>query len=256
MTSPTPPGNDLATIVSRTRHLLLDFDGPICSIFAGLPAVTVADRLRKLFGDHAQLPDEITRTADPLEIFAYAATISQDLAARVETEMTDQELAAVVTAAPTPYVHEVVTACQNSDRSVAVVSNNSAAAIHSYLARHGLDDRISLVVARTIHNPGLLKPNPHLITEAVNALNAEPGECTLVGDSVTDIEGARLANVQSIGYANKPGKRERLGSAGAGAIINSLADLALRLRACVANPELLQLSPRLQGRAFGTPAPG
>lgn len=230
MTNSTSPGNDLDTIVSRTRHLLLDFDGPICSIFAGLPAATVADRLRKLFGDHAQLPDDIALTPDPIEVFAYAATIGEDLAARVETEMTDQELAAVATAAPTPYVHEVVTACQNSGRSVAVVSNNSAAAVHSYLARHGLDDRISLVVARTNHDPALLKPSPHLITQAVDALNAEPGECTLVGDSVTDVQGARLAGVQSIGYANKPGKRERLTAAGAPAIVNSLADLALRLR--------------------------
>ena len=29
MTASTPPGSDLDTIVSRTRHLLLDFDGPI-----------------------------------------------------------------------------------------------------------------------------------------------------------------------------------------------------------------------------------
>ena len=166
MTAPTPPGSDLDTIVSRTRHLLLDFDGPICSIYAGLPAATVADRLRKLFGDHAQLPGEIARTADPLEVFAYAATVSEDLAARVETEMTGQELAAVATAAPTPYVHEVVTACRNSGRSVAVVSNNSSRAVRSYLARHGLDDRISLVVARTNHDPALLKPSPHLITQA------------------------------------------------------------------------------------------
>ena len=57
--------------------------------------------------------------------------------------MTGQELAAVATAAPTPYVHDVVTACQNSGRSVSVVSNNSARAVHAYLARHGLDDRIS-----------------------------------------------------------------------------------------------------------------
>jgi len=238
MTSPASSGSDLDTIVSRTRRLLLDFDGPICSIYAGLPAITVADRLRKLLGDHPQLPEDITRTADPLEVFAYAATISEDLAARVETEMTDQELAAVATAAPTPYVREVVTACQTSGRSVAVVSNNSAAAVHSYFARHGLDDRISLVVARTHHDPALLKPSPHLITQAVRALNAEPGECTLVGDSVTDVQGAHLASVQSIGYANKPGKRERLTAAGAGAIINSLADLALSLRARAANPEL------------------
>lgn len=113
MTSPTPRGSDLDAIVSRTRYLLLDFDGPICSIFAGLSAATVADRLRKLLGDHAQLLGQIARTEDPFAVFAYAATISEDLAARVEAEMTDQELAAVPTAAPTPYVHEVVTACQN-----------------------------------------------------------------------------------------------------------------------------------------------
>jgi beta-phosphoglucomutase-like phosphatase (HAD superfamily) len=256
MTSATPAASDLDAILTRTRHLLLDFDGPICSIFAGLPAATVAGRLRKLLGDHPQMPGDIASTPDPFAVFAYAATVSEDLAAQVETEMTDLELAAVATAAPTRYVHEVVTACQDSGRTVAVVSNNSARAVHSYLARHGLADRISLVVARTDHDPALLKPSPHLITWAVVSLDAGPGECTLVGDSVTDIQGARLAGVQSIGYVNKPGKRERFTAAGAGAIINSLADLALRLRARAANPELLQLSLRFQGCAFGTPRAG
>lgn len=59
-----------------------------------------------------------------------------------------------------------------------------------------------------------------------------------MGDSVTDIQGADLASAQSIGYANKPGKRERLAAAGAGAIINSLAELALRLRARMSDWEL------------------
>ena len=258
MTSPAPPGGDLDTIVARTCHLLLDFDGPICSIFAGLPAATVADRLRKLFGDHASIPDDIACTADPFAVFAYAATIREELAARVEAEMTAQELAAVPSAAPTPYVHEVVTACQNSGRSVAVVSNNSARTVHAYLARHSLDDRISVVVARTNHDPALLKPSPHLITQAVDALDAEPGECTLVGDSVSDIQAARLAGVHSIGYANEPGRRESFTAAGAGAIIDSLADLALRLRARVANPDLLQLSTaaRAHLRRAGPDSPG
>ena len=158
MTSLTPPGSDLDTIVSRTRHLLLDFDGPVCSIFAGLPAATIAGRLRKLLGDHARLPGQIARTEDPFAVFAYAATISEDLAARVEAEMTSQELTAVPTATPTPYVHEVVTACQNTGRSVAVVSNNSARTVHAYLTRHGLDDRIGLVVARTSPTPGSSSP--------------------------------------------------------------------------------------------------
>ena len=237
MTSPTPAASDLDTILARTRHLLLDFDGPICSVFAGLPSATIAARLRKLLGDPAQLPDQIARTEDPFAVFAHAATISEDLAARVEAEMTDQELAAVPTAAPTPYVHEVVTACQNSGRSIAVVSNNSARTVHAYLTRHGLDDRISLVIARTTHNAALLKPSPHLITQAVDALAAEPGACTLVGDSVTDIQAARLASVHSIGYANEPGKRKGFIAARADAVISSLAELALKLRAYVVDPE-------------------
>jgi hypothetical protein len=109
--------------------------------------------------------------------------------------------------------------------------------------------RTAIVRARAGHDPALLKPSPHLITQAVDALNAEPGQCALVGDSVTDIKAAQLASVQSIGYASEPGKREQLTEAGAGAIINSLADLALRLRAHVANPELLQLSLRTFSRA-------
>src|SRR6266480_3692512 len=34
----------------------------------------------------------------------------------------------------------------------------------------------NLVIARTSHDPALLKPSPHLITQAVEALDAEPGD--------------------------------------------------------------------------------
>ena len=50
---------------------------------------------------------------------------------------------------------------------------------------------------------------------------------------MTDVQGARLASVHSIGYANEPGKQEWLSEACAGAIINSLADLALKFRPIV-----------------------
>jgi phosphoglycolate phosphatase len=237
MTSTIPPGSDLAAILARARHLFLDFDGPICSIFAGLPAATVADRLRKHIPGDIQLPDHIADTADPLEVFTWSAAISGHLAARIEAELTDLEVTAAATAQPTPYVHEVVSACRDSGRSLAVVSNNSARAVHAYLTQHGLDDRILIVVARTSHDPALLKPSPHLIQQAIDVLEAEPGECTLVGDSTTDVQGAQLAGIESIGYANKPGKHERLAAAGAGAVITSMAELALKLRACAPSPD-------------------
>jgi phosphoglycolate phosphatase len=232
MTSSPPPGQALDDILARTRYLLLDFDGPVCDIFAGLPAPAIAGQLRKLLtGQNHQLPDNIAQTMDPLEIFAYSATISADLAASVEAEMADLELAAVPTARPTPYVHEVVTSCRDTGRTVAIVSNNSGRAVHAYLARHGLDDRIQLIAARTSPDPALLKPSPHLIDQAITSLAAPTRECVLIGDTTADIQAAGQAGIDSIGYANQPGKHASLTQAGAQAVISSLADLVLPLRA-------------------------
>jgi hypothetical protein len=113
----------LGQLIARTRYLLLDFDGPICDIFAGLPATTVADRLRKLItGQGITLPEHITSSPDPIEVFTYSATIGPELAAQVENEMAEQELAAVATAKPTPYVHDVIASARESGRPAALVA--------------------------------------------------------------------------------------------------------------------------------------
>ena len=236
MTSPGTNAAALGAIIARTRYLLLDFDGPICSIYAGLSDVTVAAQLRKLIP--GELPEEIASTPDPIEVFQYSATVSDEMAARVEAEMADLEVEAVPTAEPTPYVHEVIASARESGRIVGVVSNNGPRAVNAYLDRHSLSGGIRLVVARTSHDPALLKPSPYLIDEAVHGLDADPAASTLVGDSFTDIEAAHGAGVASIGYANKPGKRERMTQLQAGAVITSMADLALSLRAHRASREL------------------
>jgi phosphoglycolate phosphatase-like HAD superfamily hydrolase len=64
----------------------------------------------------------------------------------------------------------------------------------------------------------------------------DPAAATLVGDSLTDIEAAQQPGVASIGYVNKPGKRERMTQLRAGAVITSMADLALSIRARTSNP--------------------
>ncbi len=232
MTAGTTPGDTAAKLLARTRYILLDFDGPVCDIFAGLPDATVAARLRKLISGHGvQIPDEIARTPDPIEVFTYSANISTALATMTEAEMAEQELAAVATARPAPYVHDVVTSCRDSGRPVAVVSNNAERAVRSYLALHGLDDRIDLIAARTSPDPALLKPSPHFISQAITGLRAQPGECVLIGDSTTDIQAANRAGIASIGYANRPGKPASLTAAGATAVVTSLADLVLPIRA-------------------------
>lgn len=59
----TPPVDDpeaLHRILTNTHALLLDFDSPICSVFAGYPAHFIADHLREVLAEsgHSRLPPE------------------------------------------------------------------------------------------------------------------------------------------------------------------------------------------------------
>jgi hypothetical protein len=73
---------------------------------------------------------------------------------------------------------------------------------------------ITYISARTDADPSLMKPNPHLVWQALDKLGADPKRTILVGDSLTDIEAAKAAGVLAVGYANKPGKADRFAAAG------------------------------------------
>jgi beta-phosphoglucomutase-like phosphatase (HAD superfamily) len=229
MNDPAPPFAALDGILRQTRHLLLDFDGPVCDLWAAHPTALAADRLRKLLTDeNLQLPETIAATADPLAILSYAATISPDLAATAEADLTDLELSAVPTAQPAGYAHDVITSAPASGRTVTVISSCSARAVNTYLARNSLDGQVELVVARTTHEPYTATG---LTEHAITALHDDPAACTLVASSPAIIEAANAAGMHTIGYARTPSDHEHLADTQASAVTSSLADLVLRLRA-------------------------
>ncbi|MEV6981568.1 HAD family hydrolase [Sphaerisporangium sp. NPDC051017] len=214
-------------LLADVKHVLFDFDGPICDIFAGLPAPTIAATLRAYLAPLAlDLPPDIRAQADPLEILRYAPTAGPLVAETVEAGLRGLELQAALTATPTPGTANVIKQLRTSGRRLAVVSNNSDAAIKTYTENHGLLGYFDHISARALfQDPALLKPHPYLITQALNALGADPALTALIGDSVTDIQSAKTAGILSIGYANTPGKDHRLHEAGADAIINDMAQL-------------------------------
>jgi beta-phosphoglucomutase-like phosphatase (HAD superfamily) len=63
-----------------------------------------------------------------------------------------------------------------------------------------------------------MKPHPWPILTALTALAAQPAACVMLGDSPSDIQAAHAAGMHTIGYANKPGKAQRLAHAGADAL--------------------------------------
>jgi HAD superfamily hydrolase (TIGR01509 family) len=224
-------GQAIEPIISRTRHLLLDFDGPVCSVFAGMPAAQVAEQLRHALNAAGfALPSGAERESDPLEVFRTEATIGPEAAATAQQLLTTFETRAVATARPTPGAADLIITAYRTGRTVTIVSNNSTAAITRYLADHRLSEYIRAVLGRD-DDPALMKPSPYRVREAVGSLGADPHECAFVGDSPTDVLAGKLAGVRVIGYANKPGKADALIRAQADAVTTGLAEITTALRA-------------------------
>jgi FMN phosphatase YigB (HAD superfamily) len=124
---------------------------------------------------------------------------------------------------------EVIVAAHEAGRRLAIVSNNSAAAIQSYIAAHRLTAYVETVVGRD--EPDTMKPEPEPIVSALHQLESQPADAVMIGDSPSDILSARAAGTRSIGYANRPSKTRPLMDSGADAIVHSMADIATTLMA-------------------------
>lgn len=212
-----------AELVASRKHVLLDFDGPVCAVFGTLTDRVVADRLRALLD--VDLPAEIAESDDPFDVLRHAATLGADTAATVEREFRRLEVEAVATAPPTPGAADTIRALVDAGHTVTIVSNNSEQAVRRFLEQRGLAGLVNGVSARTFADPGSLKPNPFLLEQAINSAGLDRGECVMLGDSVSDIEAARSAGTDAIAYANKPSKHLRLQQAHPDAIITHMAQL-------------------------------
>lgn len=226
-TAPEPTRS--GTPPTQPRLLLLDFDGPVCSLFSGMPSVRVADAVRALL-HRTRIPVSGTArtTVDPFAVWASVAH-RRRISATVEQTIRAHELAASRICAPTPGADEVLAACRNHGVPVVIVSNNSEAAIRAYLARTGLAKYVHDVAAR---RPGArfatLKPAPDLVGRGLAMGAAEPSQALMVGDSAADVAAAGARGVACVGYVARSWRRGTLRRAGALYEIDKLPDL-LRL---------------------------
>ncbi|WP_432010222.1 HAD family hydrolase [Streptomyces cucumeris] len=222
----------LRQTLTRASAVLFDFDGPVCDVFAGLPAPRVAETLRRqaaVLGP--ALNAKLAETEDPMEVLRLTYEANSELGLQVERALTTAELEAVAVAGdPVAGAVEALEAAQAAGRRVAIVSNNSAECVHAFLTRHALNDHVREVVGRAADRPDLMKPHPHSLLRAAELLEVGPSECVLIGDSLTDIQAAHLASGTAIGYANKPNKRAAFVEAGAEAVTEDMKAIADAMR--------------------------
>jgi beta-phosphoglucomutase-like phosphatase (HAD superfamily) len=222
---------DLVELLSEKSSILLDFDGPVCSIFSDRLAPNITASLRGVIADAGfPIPADIETTQDPLEVLKWSATLGRPAIVRqAEAQLCAEEVPAARTAAPTPFGRETIIGTLKAGRSLAIVSNNSAGAIQVCLSCHRLTRYKLPISGRAYARPDLMKPNPEPILTAAKLANASAADCVLIGDSMADIDGSHAAGLQVIGYANRPEKVARFTDAKAELVITSMGEVASTL---------------------------
>jgi phosphoglycolate phosphatase len=228
----------LARVLGRARHRLLDFDGPVCDLYAAVGADVAADRLRRtLRATRLPFAALIDSENDPLRLLPYAASHGREVLDRVAERLTTAELDAALLVPPTPGLQELLARCRAAGRRVGVVGDQAVGAIEAYLAAHQLVP--DAVVGRTDADPARLMPRPYLVERAVTELGVHVTECVLVSDAVPAVVAAQRAGMLTIGYAHEHGRRSfglpprgeptELASAGAEAVVSTLDELVAAL---------------------------
>ncbi|MFF5211394.1 HAD family hydrolase [Streptosporangium sp. NPDC000396] len=216
----------VARVLERTRAVLFVFDGTTCDLFSGVDTAAIAYGIRdRLFAQGHRMSLLTAIATDPLWMLAYAHGVSRDHGIEAEKTVRDAEMAAALTAVPTPGTDEVLQACQASGRRVAVVGDTSSAAMEAYLHAHDLRHLVGPIIGRE-QRPSSQEPGVALARQAVKALDAEPSNCTLVSLSPHGMSVAAEAGVQAIGVVSKHANRKHLANVGGSVAVSSMHQLA------------------------------
>ncbi|MEU0412288.1 HAD family hydrolase [Streptomyces griseorubiginosus] len=216
----------LASLVSSARYVLWDMDGPMCQLFAGYPAHDIAEQLVAMIdqlGMGALLTEQERSSNDPHEALrgVHARHRGSDLVLALEEWLTRREVEAVSKARPTPYADPLIRTWWALGVKFAITTNNAAVAAAAYVESRRLTDCFPIVYGRT-PNLDLMKPNPYCLEEAIKAMGAVPAATLMIGDAATDLEAARQAGVEFLGYARNEAKEQILRKAGAEVVVRSL----------------------------------
>ncbi|MGW0647928.1 HAD family hydrolase [Streptomyces umbrinus] len=218
---------NLQEVIKRARFVLFDFDGPICRLFAGHSAETVAKDLVEWLerqGLRGLLTEEERVHPDPMAVL-YAVNRRHphsDLVVELEERLTQQELKAVPSAWPTEFADPLIRTWSAVGTRLAVATNNSPRTAATYLESRGLTGCFAPYVYGRTEKLHHLKPHPYCLVRALNAMGAAPRDALMIGDTPTDFHAAQRADVPFLGYARNAEKEKELRSAGAEVVVRSL----------------------------------
>ncbi|CAL9520201.1 HAD family hydrolase [Streptomyces sp. enrichment culture] len=227
---------DLRSLITRARVVLWDFDGPVCRLFAGHSAERVAGDLVSWLegrGLHGLLTETERGSLDPHVVLRAVdrGHPNSDLVTELEERLTQEELRAAASAMPTPYADPLIRTWSAVGSRLAVATNNSPRVVRRYLTGRGLVACFAPHVYGRTRELRHLKPDPHCVVRALNAMGAAPRSALMIGDTPSDLAAARTAGVPFLGYARTERKAGLLREAGATTVVDSLEPVLAAVRA-------------------------
>ncbi|MBT2364865.1 HAD family hydrolase [Streptomyces sp. ISL-10] len=238
LTSTPSPATRLRELFSRARLVLLDFDGPVCDLFAERSAAEIARRLCERIGpDGLRLAGLDPGVTDPLEVLLSTHRAdpgdASGLVLAVRKLLAEEETLAAATAVPTSGAVPLMESMSRGGKLLGVASNNCAPAIRAHLGLHGLLAYFTdparpgdghRIVGRP-EDPDLMKPHPYALELLLKATGTAPGDGVMIGDSPNDALAAGEAGVRFIGVHPVAAKRDALRAAGAEYLVASMHEL-------------------------------
>jgi HAD superfamily hydrolase (TIGR01509 family) len=226
---------ELGALLAPVRVVLWDFDGPICRLFAGHSAQRVAVGLvewLEMQGLRGLLTEGERKSPDPHAVLRAVDLRhpGSDLVAELEERLTQEELRATSSAMPTAYADPLIRTWTAIGSRLAIATNNSPRVVRTYLSSRGLVGCFAPHIYGRTQDLHHLKPHPHCLNRALNAMGAAPWAALMIGDTPSDHEAARQAGVPFLGYARNERKAKLLKAAGADVVVGSLEPLLRTLR--------------------------
>ncbi|MBD3204895.1 HAD-IA family hydrolase [Candidatus Bathyarchaeota archaeon] len=133
------------------------------------------------------------------------------------------ELEALVNIQLKPYAVEAVKMLNESGYKLGIATRSHREYTIQGLTKFGLFDYFHHIVARD--DVELPKPHPHHLLHTIELLEETPETSLFIGDTTTDLDTAKAANVKFIGYWRDDDWAKRLVEAGCKTLIKDLREI-------------------------------
>ncbi|MCX4667432.1 SAV_2336 N-terminal domain-related protein [Streptomyces sp. NBC_01381] len=234
------PAASLSTLFAGRSAVILGFDGPVVPLF---PASRARETVLDLMGalTEARGVDDALEGRPPLEgaldgyeggghpMDLLRAHQNHASAGVLRARLRNIEQQSLKNARPTPRLPELLNTLSERGMAVAVAGDCDSDVMAELLTRRGLAARVpGGTHGRRTDSP--LLPDPDCLRRALQALEAEPGQCVMVGSSAAELLAARQIGLPFIGYRRDEKSHRRLQAEGCEQTVDWLASLTDAVR--------------------------